>query len=284
MRRSRIAAIGSALVGVLAVAVIAAPSAAAAPAAPASTRVATPAYYLSLGDSLAFGFSEFKFSEFLQSGNPGVFIGYTDDLADRLGVPAVNLSCPGESTSTMLGIGGTCPAASAGYGTWPYSGSQLSAATTFLSRYRWRHGIITLSIGSDDVLPIAGGCLGSLTCPALQPALTTLRSNLSTILVSLRRAAPFATIVVLVPYNPFGFEYPTSNILALEVDLTIAGVSLVHLDPVANAFTPINVTDAANHCDYVYFGCTQYGLFAGDVHPTDAGYSLIAQAFEKVLS
>ena len=288
MGKSRLAAIAAALVATLTVTVIAAPSAAGAPATPTSAGTIRPAYYLSLGDSLAFGYSDANLGAWLAAGSPmdfrpQYFHGYTDDLANALGVPAVNLSCPGESTATMLGIAGTCPAASAGYGTWPYTGSQMSAASAFLHQYRWRRGIITLSIGSDDVLPLAGACLGSPTCPRLQPALNTVRSNLSTILNSLRRAAPFATIVVLAPYNPFGFAFPISNVLALEVDLTIAGVALVHLDRVADAFTPINVTAAAQHCSYVYFGCTQYGSNSGDVHPTTAGYSLISQAFEKVL-
>lgn len=293
MARSRIAAIASAVVALLGLTVSLAPSAAAAPTAPTalaarpSAGTATPAYYLSLGDSLAFGYSQAHLQAWLAAGQPAdfrpYFRGYTDDLADWLGVPAVNLSCPGETTATMLGTAGTCPAASAGFGTWPYSGSQMSAATAFLRGHRWQRGIITLSIGSNDVLPVAEGCLGSATCAALSPALKTLRDNLSTILNSLRRAAPFATILVLAPYNPFGFAYPVSNILALEIDLTIAGVALVHLDPVADAFTPINVTNAGAHCRYVYVGCAQYGSDATDIHPTDAGYALIADAFEKVL-
>jgi hypothetical protein len=293
MARSRIAAVASAVVALLGLTAILAPSAAATPAAPAAVAVrpsaaaATPAYYLSLGDSLAFGYSHAHLQAWLAAGEPAnfrpFFQGYTDDLAGWLGVPAANLSCPGETTATMLGTAGTCPAASAGFGTWPYSGSQISAATAYLRDHRWQRGIITLSIGSDDMLPVAQRCLGSATCPALSPALKTMRGNLSTILNSLRRAAPFATIVVLAPYNPFGFDYPVSNILALEIDLTIAGVALVHLDPVADALTPINVTNAGQHCRYVYFGCAQYGADATDIHPTDAGYSLIADAFEKVL-
>jgi lysophospholipase L1-like esterase len=285
MRRSRFATIGSTLVAAIALTAFAAQPAAASPVNRPASGTARPAYYLSLGDSLAFGYSDANLAAWLAAGGSPMnvhdyFHGYTDDLAGWLGATAVNLSCPEETTSTMLGIGGVCPAASAGYGTWPYSGSQLSAATRFLKHYHWwQRGIITLSIGSDDVLPIAHACLGSLSCPALNSALKTMRSNLSTILNSLRRAAPLATIVVLAPYNPFGFDYPVSNVLAVEVDLSIAGVALAHLDPVANAFTPINVTDAGQHCSYVYFGCSG----STDIHPTVAGYALIAQAFQKVL-
>jgi len=296
MRRSRFAIVGSALVAAITLTAIAAPSAAATPAVQPTVGMAKPAYYLSLGDSLAFGYSDVNalaFAATAPSFDVTTFSGYTQALATSLGVQATNFSCPEETTTTM--IHGQCQgmidaqqvAAAAGiplpasdFQHTPYTGPQLAAATAFLSHYRWwQRGIVTVSIGSDDVLPVAGACLGSVSCPALGPALKAMRTNLSTILTSLRRAAPLATIVVLAPYNPFGFAYPVSNVLALEVDLSIAGVALAHLDPVADAFTPINVTDADQHCTYVYYGC--HG--SADIHPTDAGYAVIAQAFRTVL-
>jgi lysophospholipase L1-like esterase len=303
MGRSRLATLGSALVAAITLTAVLAPSAAAAPSASSArpaARHAAPAYYLSLGDSLAFGYSDVKAVAFATPDTPTFlnmadFSGYTEILAAQLGVDAVNYSCPDETTSTM--INGGCAgmteaqaiAAAAGvalspseFQHTPYSGTQLQAATAFLSHYRWRQrGVITVSIGADDVLPVAAACLavGDLTCSALQAALTTMRENLDTILGTLRRAAPLASIVVLAPYNPYGFAAPASNLLAAEIDLTIAAVALVHFDRVADAFTPINITYAAQHCTYVYFGCNG----STDIHPTDAGYALLAQVFDKAL-
>jgi hypothetical protein len=110
-----------------------------------------------------------------------------------------------------------------------------------------------------------------------------MRDNLSTILATLHRAAPFATVVVLAPYNPYGFADPISNLLAVQLDLSIAAVSVLHLDPVADGFTPINIALASEHCSLIYYGCSQYDMLATDIHPTEAGYAVLAQAFEKAL-
>jgi lysophospholipase L1-like esterase len=277
MRTPRFVALAAAVAGALITTLVAAPAAGATPVGLASAGLAArPAYYLSLGDSLAFGYSDANYAQFLADGDPADFHGYTQDLAAGWGVPAVNLSCPGETTTSMISTPCGLPAASA---------PQLTEAVGYLKSHRlaFRRGIITLSIGSDDVLPIARQCATDLQCPALQPALKTLRGNLSTILGTLRRAAPVATIVVLAPYNPFGFADPISNLLAIQVDLNIAAVSVLHLDPVADGFTPINITLAGQHCALIYYGCSQYGSFDSDIHPTTAGYAVLAQAFQKAL-
>jgi lysophospholipase L1-like esterase len=277
MRAPRFVALATAVAGALITTLVAVPAADAAPAAPdwAGLR-AQPAYYLSLGDSLAFGYSDANYAKFQSDGDPADFHGYTEDLSAAWGVPAVNLSCPGETTTSMITTPCSLPAAPA---------PQLTEAVGYLSSHHlaFRRGIITVSIGSDDVLPIARQCVTDLRCPALQPALKTLRGNLATILGSLRRAAPFATIVVLAPYNPYGFADPISNLLAIQLDLSIAAVSVLHLDPVADGFSPINISLAAQHCSLIYFGCSQYGPFASDIHPTQAGYAVLAQAFEKAV-
>ncbi len=307
MRLSRIAGLSSAAAIAVSAAVITtavvAPAASATSVAPAAAVAAVaPApdwvrsvpsyqYYLSLGDSLGFGYSAANLVAFEQNHNPADFAGYTQILAADLHLTGstTNLSCPGESTTTMLGIGGhTCPAAASGLGTWPYSGSQLAAATAFLkSRPWWDRGLITLSIGANDVLPIVGGCLTNPSCPALAPVLKTMRNNLSTILGRLRSAAPFATIVVLLPYNPFGHAYPASNIPAVAFDLSIAAVALVHFAAVADAFVPINVRNASTFdCGHLVYFCTSAtptDAYPTDIHPTDAGYAVIANAFEDAL-
>lgn len=274
MRTSRFVALATAVAGALITTLLAVPAAGAAPGR--ASYHAQPAYYLSLGDSLAFGYSDANYAKFLVDGDPADFHGYTEDLSAGWGIPAVTLSCPGETTTSMISTPCSLPAASA---------PQLTAAVGYLTSHRltFRRGIITLSIGSDDVLPIAKLCATDLQCPALQPALKTLRGNLSTILSTLRRAAPFATIVVLAPYNPYGFANPISNLLAIQVDLSIAAVSVLHLDPVADGFTPINITLVGEHCALIYYGCAQYGTLADDIHPTEAGYAVLAEAFEKVL-
>lgn len=277
MRMSRLVGLGATITAILVT--VTTPVADAATAAPEPVGSTAPAYYLSLGDSLGFGYSDAKLAAFGTNGQLSDFVGYTDDLAAYLGVAATNLSCPGETSSTM--INGGCPWTLAGAPLHSsYRGAQLAAATTFLVQHRLQRGFITVSIGSNDVLPVAQECLTDPTCSALTPVLTTMRGNLSTTLNFLRRAAPLATIAVLAPYNPFGFAYPQSNIAAGEFDLSIAGVTVLHLDRVADAFVPINLRYQPSGCSPLLYFCLGT---SSDVHPTDAGYAVIAQSFEKVL-
>src|SRR5215472_15950478 len=100
-------------------------------------------YYLSLGDSLAYGFQSFKFAEGLP---PSAYnTGYTDVFAARLqqirpGIITVNYGCPGESTESFISTNPPsdgCIWTRAGHQLHDsYSGSQLQAALTFLIRQK----------------------------------------------------------------------------------------------------------------------------------------------------
>jgi hypothetical protein len=124
------------------------------------------AYYLSLGDSQAFGLQFDRLFEMLDAGTytPDAFnTGYTDVLAARMhqlrpDQQTVNLSCPGESTDTM--INGVCSF------TLPepdgpgltlhtsYAGPQLDAAVSFLRSHLHQVNPITVSIGGIDAADI----------------------------------------------------------------------------------------------------------------------------------
>jgi lysophospholipase L1-like esterase len=277
---------------------VTAPSAGASPAPSRSWWQPAPyTYYLSLGDSLGFGFSDANLATFeayvtdtdgvtdtsVDAAAASAFQGYTQLVAASLpkSVKDVeNFSCPGETTSTMLY--GDC-AATAFYPGWP-SGTeaQIDPATAYLAEHTSQRGVITLSIGADDVLDAidAGQCLTDPTCPALQSAMQTANNNLKTILRDLRNAAPKATIVVLTPYNPFGKAYPVSNIAAVTFNMMIGWTALLNGARVADAFWPINVQHATTFdCGSLVYYCTD--PVNSDVHPTHDGYGVIAGAIMK---
>jgi hypothetical protein len=93
-------------VALLALAVMAIPSAASAMTKPPKV-VGT---YVSLGDSLAFGFSEHEFNESLPTENPANFeggfpneyLGLINENTSRL-TQLVNYGCPGETTESLIG-------------------------------------------------------------------------------------------------------------------------------------------------------------------------------------
>src|SRR3954452_19815154 len=114
---------------------------------PAPTVVPPKAFYLSLGDSLAFGFQEGRFNKLVNAGTytPDAFnTGYTDVLATRMhqlrpDQKTVNLSCPGETLRTMARGGCEFSRADTNGTVLPlhasYVGAQLAAAVAFLKAH-----------------------------------------------------------------------------------------------------------------------------------------------------
>lgn len=259
-----------------------APVAAAGAIAPAAHQWHAPQqYYLSLGDSLGYGYQDIKVPT---ATSPASFnTGYTDDLAKLMrwvkpGIAVVNYSCPEESSRTM--INGGCPGTNYPPVLVPatvlhnfYTGPQLAAAVAFLQGHPAAVPLITLSIGANDVLADTKSCLGATSCPALAGDLATLHSNLTRILTELHSAAPTAKIIVLTPYNPFAVAYPESNLLAVQLNLTIGETTLANHARIADAFIPFNVLKRPGLCLLTYF-CGN-----GDIHPTDRGYQTIANSF-----
>src|SRR4051812_20016145 len=139
----------------------------AASAAPGPVYRAPQAYYLALGDSIAYGIQPAK----VNAGLPpsGFRTGYVDVFAARLRALAprlrvVNYGCPGESARTF--VAGGCP--------WlgehrrlhdAFKGSQLAAALGFLRAHRGQVSPITLTLWGNDLFEdFAPACKGDLVC------------------------------------------------------------------------------------------------------------------------
>jgi lysophospholipase L1-like esterase len=158
-------------------------------------------YYLSLGDSLAYGFQRAKAVPGVEA--PAFNSGFSDVLADRLRhgpapVRLVNFGCPGESTVTYLR--GGCPwTATGGPLHDPYSGPQGDASLAFLAAHRGHVDVITVSLWSNDATAFIQSCQGDLQCirDGAPAAIEALATRLAGILGQLRAAAPDAQLVVL---------------------------------------------------------------------------------------
>jgi lysophospholipase L1-like esterase len=259
-------------------------------AVPANASGPRPDYYLALGDSLAYGYQPTHVTG----------QGYVDDLYASLHnadsrLVLENLGCPGETSSTMLS-GGVCPFTGAS--------NQMDAAVTFLRDHPGRVKLITIDIGANDV----DGCLssGSINVTCINNGLTAIATNLAQITVQLRRAAPYAQIVGMNYYDPFLAAYlsgPTGPALAQQsatlsdtlnqelanlyslVDARVADVAgafstddfntMVTLAP--GVTVPLNV---ARICQWTWMCTVPPGP---DIHANQAGYAVIAQAFEAQL-
>lgn len=258
----------------------------AATAAPAPVFNPPQKYYLSLGDSLAYGTQQFK-------AHPGVSeaafnTGYTDDFAAMLSrlradIQTVNLGCDG-ATTTIFMSGSGCHSANHPSHV-PYSSSQLDAALAFLQAHPGQVSPITVSLGVNDIQQVRSDCGGNtpagIACVTqkLPATLKQMGTNLGMVLGALRQAAPSAEIIVLQYYDPVAADptlRPISNQVAQALNGVIATAAAATGARLADAYTPFNVVpnQTASVCRLTLI-CTP----TQDIHPSDAGYAVIAQQF-----
>ena len=267
------------------------------PATPAAGATAAPSpttYYLALGDSLSTG----------GGADPGM--GYVNDIENRLsqsipGLQLVDLGCGGDSTTRMIN-GGLCH----NYAT----GDQLGDAEAFLEAHPGQVAFVTIDVGGDDIV----GCAlsGTINQTCVSNALTAVASNMQTILGGLRAAGGQVPIIGMNYYDPILSAWysgawegggPPNPTLA-EGSLSVLGSLNSELEAayqqygaryadVADAFAsndwamtgsymgttlPQNV---ANICNWTHMCMTGGGN--PNIHTTDYGHSLIANAYEAVM-
>lgn len=259
--------------------------------AAAPTIAAPGQYYLSLGDSLAFGYQGARIAaEAKATGtvDPTHFnTGYSDDYLHMLqaidpGIQLVNLGCPGQTSGGALTVNG-CP-------TYPfplhygYTGTQLQAALDFIKAHPGQVGVITVALGANDINNLITKCGGlgasGLGCvaQALPALLAALGQNLAQILGALRQADPTANIQVLQLFNPYEVDVPSSSALAAAFNKVIAQVAA------ATGVTPVDVYTTFNQSStepQTLCALTAFCTAAKDIHPTDLGYLTIAQLLWK---
>jgi lysophospholipase L1-like esterase len=229
-------------------------------------------YYLALGDSLAYGFQpDFDWTN-----------GYANYFADNLqnyGVKMyVNLACPGETTITM--IKGGCPYSL--LHKYVYAGPQLAAAVTFLRQHTGQVSPVTLDIGANDLLPDlnTANCLAG---PHWARDLATEDYNLKHIILPRLIVAltvdghVSGDLLLMNYYDPFQNNCPNTMRYIREFNWHLAADAR-GLATIVNVFTPFSGSAPINPhlCNYTWI-CS----VLSDIHAKDAGYELIANAFER---
>lgn len=247
---------------------------------PQPAPVRPPTYYLSLGDSIAFGTQPDQVAaDRLWSLNyasyPELFEEWRPDLT------LVNYACPGETTASMMR--GGCPWVGTLHD--EYDGPQFTAAKAFLRRHPGQVSLITIDVGTNDVLPVLGHCEArSDTAQCLATEFPTVLGGLqrryTQMLTALRRLAPQAHIVLLNLYNPIAQNLPATDVQFAQVNRMIDSVAGRANAAVADAFTAINHaagarTEAQSLC-LTTWRCSPYW----DIHPTDVGYGALTEAVE----
>ena len=252
--------------------------------------------YLALGDSLAFGYNPQ-----VQPPNLSLYIGYPKIVAAVADLGLANASCPGETTSTFIGIsavyfpGFNCVAMQEQNQLFvPYDGaeSQLDYALAFLKANRSTK-LVTVDIGVNDIGILQYDCTAQhlghpqdiLACEenGLLGTLATIAQNLTTIFSGLRAGGYKKTIVAV---DAFAFNYrdPVEvgalgafNALTAQVASQF-GVEIADVYPVfERAATPFGGdTCAAGLLVKLPNGTC-------DTHPNLAGQALIASTVLQVI-
>ena len=260
---------------------------------PVAAATRAPTYYVSLGDSYSVGYQPAK----------GATPGYATYVARHTGLTLVNFGCAGATTTSLLTTVG-CPAVlphTAGGVTYPTT-TQIAAATAFLAAHRGRIGLITVSIGGNDVVPCAHAS-NPITCVA--NAVTTIKANVTSIAAQLRAAAGPKVPLIGSTYPDVilgTYVYPTNpastGAIALANLSVVAFKSLVN-PALAQSYAAsrggfVDVTKATG--GYTSLKRTvhseAYGTIPapvasvcaltwycqkGDIHPMNQGYTLIGK-------
>jgi lysophospholipase L1-like esterase len=250
-------------------------------------------YYVSLGDSYSVGYQPDR----------GSTPGYTVVVAKATRLTLVNFGCGGATTTSLASSVG-CPDVlphTTGGVTYPTT-TQEAAALSFLNAHRGHIGLITVSIGGNDVTACASqanpiSCVGT--------AVAGMKKNVTSLAAALRTAAGPKVPLIGLTYPDVilgSYVYPTNPANASVLSLAKLSVvafkslinpaltkaygsaqgSLVDVTKATGAYVPLTKTvhsrtygtipaAVASVCTLTWF-CAQ-----GNIHATTKGYTLIGK-------
>jgi lysophospholipase L1-like esterase len=259
----------------------------------AQAAVTPKSYYVSLGDSYSVGYQPAR----------GSTPGYTVVVAKATRLTLVNFGCGGATTTSLVSSVG-CPDVlphTAGGVTYPTT-TQEAAALSFLNAHRGHIGLITVSIGGNDVTACASQS-NPISCVAT--AVSGITKNVTSLAAALRTAAGPRVPLIGLTYPDVilgSYVYPTHPAGAAALSLAKLSVvafkslinpalakaygsaqgSLVDVTKATGAYVPLTRTvrsraygtipaAVASVCTLTWF-CAQ-----GNIHATTKGYTLIGK-------
>jgi lysophospholipase L1-like esterase len=242
-KRSPVSVVGAALIA----ASVAALGLVAAPGVGQAARTAPP-YYLSLGDSYSVGYQP----------GLGATAGYTAYVAKKVKMQLENFGCGGATTSSILtaigclesGFGPVAATNAAPY----HSVTQEAAALAFIAANPGRVGLITVSIGGNDVTR-CGSAANPVTC--VTDATKSIHTNVTQLVADLNSALTAAgdanakIIGLTYPDVILGdYVYPSGSPNVQLANLSVTAFDLLVNPTLKGAYTSVpggsfvNVTQA----------------------------------------
>jgi lysophospholipase L1-like esterase len=241
--------------------------------------------YLALGDSVSFGYITQAGFEYR---NPDNFVGFPDYVGQALGMTPTNASCPGETTvgfSSATGADNGCRPFKANFPLHAsYRGTQLDFATAFLNAHP-NTKLVTIQLGANDAFLLESHCSNKPTCIAagLPALLGKISSNMDGIFRALE-AAHFNGRLVVVNYYSLDYGDAAGTGITQLLNQAITGHAHADGAIVADAFTAFQqaAASAGGHtCTAGLLNTTPGNQLTCDVHPSQSGQQLLAQAVEN---
>jgi lysophospholipase L1-like esterase len=239
-------------------------------ASPGAQAATSKTYYVSLGDSYSVGYQP----------GLGSTPGYTVVVAKATGLALVNFGCGGATTTSLISSVG-CPDVlphTIGGVTYPTT-TQEAAAVAFLTAHRGHIGLITVSIGGNDVTASLAAALRKAAGPKVPLIGLTYPDVILGSYVYPKQPAS-ASAASLAKLSVVAFKGLINP--ALTTAYSSGSGSLVDVTKATGAYVPLTRTvrsrmygtipaAVASVCTLTWF-CAQ-----GNTHATTRGYNLIGR-------
>lgn len=247
----------------------------------ATVKKPVPMFYVSVGDSYAAGFE-------VGPGSPGGFATkVVEVVAPKYELILRNFGCGGATTTSLMSSIGCGDALdSPGAESYPTM-TQLAAALAFIHARHGRIGLITISIGGNDL----DGSVDNVA---------PIAHNISIIAARLRAAAGSSVPIIGLTYpdidlanwlsGPGGIDIAEQSITAFRGTINpewkaayaSSNVTFVDVTAAFGAYIPLSQLVTYSTYGEIPYAvdriCTLTGICTKmNLHPTNAGYSLIAQ-------
>jgi lysophospholipase L1-like esterase len=289
-RRARRWLAGSVVAAAVTLLAVVVPSAVAHPSHPAQRANG----YLALGDSVAFGYrppAVTPTSAYLNANNFG---GYAEDLAGFDTLQLANASCPGETSASMVTAGAQSNGCEnslgspAGYRTnFPlhvgYSGTQLAYAVDYLRQHP-HTGLVTISIGANDLFVCQQTTPDHCTGADFATALQQISANLSTAFQALRHDAHYRGRLVTLAYYAISYTDPVQVAGTQALNAALTAVTQHFDGVVADGYTAFQLASGASGDPCAAGLLIPLPDHTCNIHPSPYGHAVLAGAIQKVIS
>jgi lysophospholipase L1-like esterase len=243
--------------------------------------------YLALGDSVVFGFINAAGFEYV---NPENFVGFPDYVGLGLRLNVFDAGCPGETTASFFSASAPDLGCRFFKSQAPlhvaYTGTQSSYALSFLAKHPQTR-LVSILLGANDLFLLQGACAGDPTCIAngLPQVLTTLGTNMATILAEIRGAG-YRGVIVVANYYSLDYTNASGTEITGLLNQALAAAAQTQGAVVADVFSAFQVAAstpfaAGQTCKAGLLNSNgSLNQFSCDVHPSQSGQKLIARAIE----